>query len=118
MDNIQITDFDGNIIGSVRDIVPETDRKKLSCSQFILKGKELSIAKFYADRTMFNLLIHEDGHLIEELNCIIIDHSFCYSESETSAADTVTLAYGMTRKTKPPVNEEDFEKWLEKRFVW
>ena len=118
MDNITITDKQGTIIGTVGEMIPDPSRKKIVCNQFILKGKDVNVAKFYADRIAFSLTIKEDGNTITQNNCIIADHSFCYTRPETSVADNVTIAYGVAQKGKPPIDEEDFEIWLEGRFVW
>lgn len=118
--NIQITDIDGNIIGSVGEMIFDSNQKKILCNQFILKGKDVNVAKFYADRTVFHLTTQENGCDVQQNRCIIADHSFCYTKSETSVADSVTVAYNVNVNLKgtPPRNEEDFEKWLEGRFVW
>jgi len=121
--SIQIIDREGNVLGSIGSLFREN--KKWICEQFFIRGDQ-SVAKFYADRLRFNIVIKarekidKDYVLFEKENCIIADHSFCYPSSDDtySIADKVTIISDVGPQEELPIEKEEYEKWLQNKFAW
>lgn len=112
-------------IGSLQISKQDKDYTVFLSERFAVQGDDTNIAKLFSNHSCFSVSIKSykvvgsnkipTSGPVRLNNCVIQDHSFCYSNNKISIADQVVFK---SYNSEASLNNEDYEKWLESIFVW